>query len=131
MKPGARPIGYLEIQKLVPPEGAPGRGAAIDSAIRDATVEAQKNAGRPMELYSSRLEQAGHNCLLYIGFQPVVPEGERPVPPLNPRNMNGAEQRVLGHLVHDANVGFKEARFGMGTPVAIGAVAPGEPIKSS
>lgn len=113
---GARPVGYLEIQKLVPPEGTPGRGAAIDRALKEAKDEANAGMppGRAMDLYGSRLEQNGHNCILYIGLAPVQEQGVPRTPPPNPRNMNEAPQRVMGQIVDDPNVGFAEQRFGAG-----------------
>ena len=116
------PPGYHEVQKLISAEGTPGRGLEIDKALREAKEEAERNVGRAVELYGSRIEEVGHNVILYAGFVPVLEPDHVPAM-LNPRNMNDAPQRVLGQLVQDAQVGFKEGRFGMGTPVAVNALA--------
>jgi hypothetical protein len=137
MKGLVLPVGYAEVQRVIPPEGSPDRGLEIDRALKDMLSEAVRNAGRSMELYASRIEVVGHNTLLYAGFVPLLEPGQTPTPPLDPSNLNAAEKRVLGQLVRDdASIGYKEQRFGQGVPVATDALAPtpstgAVPIKSS
>lgn len=118
MPVGPHPIGYVEIQKAIPPEGTPDRAVAIDRALREALAEATASSGRPMEYMGARLELPpnGTVAIMYCSYQPAVPDGQKRTPVLDPRNMNEAPQRVIGQLSAGMGVGMKEQRFGLGVP---------------
>jgi hypothetical protein len=112
---GPRPIGYVEIQRSwqslrVPP------ASALQNGLENALAEACRNSGRPMQLYSSRVEHVATTTNVYYGFVPIdsAPSGAPPrstPQPLNPRNMNEADH-PLGTASNDLAIGMKETRFG-------------------
>ena len=99
------PFGYVEVQRCT---------AGFEdwpALLADAAREAQTLAGQPVTLYAKRREvvpipERPPNVNLYLGFVPV---DANPAKPLNPSNMNDAEQYALGQLVD--NLDYPETRF--------------------
>lgn len=105
------PIGYVEIQRVWDGPLEP-TAPMMAWAGADAHKEAETNAGCLLKSSGSRVEHIGRRTIVYYGFEPV---DVRP-PPLNPHNLNAAEQFVLGQLIDPnrdgaLNLGAKEKRF--------------------
>jgi hypothetical protein len=102
----------MEIQRSVPPPNTRDRALALDRALQSAHSEAERNSGRKMVYMGSRLEEHPNGtCVLYASYEPDLPPTIKPTPPLNPHNLNEADQYVLGQKV-DAT---KSLELGLGT----------------
>jgi hypothetical protein len=109
----ALPIGYLEVQRgwVAEPSDGPEVLGVVEKALSE--LDAEMAVSNPLHVrYGARVEHVAdgagvQHVTLYVGYAPK----ETTTEPLNPHNLNDAQNESIGDPARDNSIGMKEQKF--------------------